>query len=359
LIDAHLRPQGQNALVRLSNYFASAASASDAVQRFSRYDVEGAGFITPKDFVKYVTSLPLPVPVAMEEAVLLVQDLDTLRDGRVFWKTLGKAIELASARQVALASMDDGEDGEAMRPKDIALDKAHWRDPNREQKHWSLSDISKNAVAFRFASLKALQAPLEDIDRAFLSQFISMMRRDGIKVVKHGRHNTNKRTIRLNNKATHITWNSPRAQVQKNMRPAVIALLDVVEVTRGAFPGSVAMPMGKVKRCVSVLTPVRMLLMEAEFEEDADLLFAGLAILSLGKASKKMQDQRKKLKDKKIEAELSKKFSPNTNHSTVASQGHALLRSPSGNGSPMGSPSGLEGATGLEGKLARVEMENI
>lgn len=35
----------------------------------------------------------------------------------------------------------------------------------------------------RFASLKALQAPLEDVDRAFLSQFISIMRRDGTKVL--------------------------------------------------------------------------------------------------------------------------------------------------------------------------------
>ena len=56
----------------------------------------------------------------------------------------------------------------------MVLDKSHWRDPNREQKHWSIADISKNAVQFRFASLKALQAPLEDIDRAFLSQFIRL-----------------------------------------------------------------------------------------------------------------------------------------------------------------------------------------
>ena len=135
----------------------------------------------------------------------------------------------------------------------------------------------------------------------------------------------------------------------------VISLQDVVEVNRGAFPGSVAMRMGLVKRlvslaaslslslslcsvslsifccitlhfsahllflilcirdtpffarCVSVVTPTRVLLMECDFEEDADLLFAGLAILSLGKASKKMQDQRKKLKDKRVEADIAKR----------------------------------------------------
>jgi hypothetical protein len=36
----------------------------------------------------------------MEEAVLMVKDLDSMQDGRIFWKTLGKAIEIASARQV-------------------------------------------------------------------------------------------------------------------------------------------------------------------------------------------------------------------------------------------------------------------
>lgn len=81
--------------------------------------------------------------------------------------------------QLALASLDDSE---AMQPKDVLLDKAHWRDPNRGTGHWSIQNLATNAVAFRFATLKALQAPLEDIDRAFLSQFISLMRRDGLKV---------------------------------------------------------------------------------------------------------------------------------------------------------------------------------
>jgi hypothetical protein len=95
--------------------------------------------------------------------------------------------------------------------------------------------------------INAPKAPLDEVDRAFLSQFISMMRRDGMKVVKHGRHNINKRTIRINNKVTHITWNSKRTQLSKNVTPAVIALQDVTEVSRGAFPGSVALPMGMVK----------------------------------------------------------------------------------------------------------------
>jgi len=66
------------------------------------------------------------------------------------------------------------------------------------------------------------------------------------------------------------------------------------------------MPAGKVKRCVALVTPKRVLFMECLYEEDADLLFAGLSILSLGKASKKMEDQRRKLKDMKREAELNK-----------------------------------------------------
>jgi len=151
-----------------------------------------------------------------------------------------------------------------------------------------------------------LQAPLEDIDRAFLSQFIALMRRDGVKVLKHGRNAVNRRTIRISNKATHVTWNSMRSTWSTNSAPAAIALNDVVEVSRGAFPGSVAMPMGKVKRCVALVAPGRRLLMECEYEEDADLLFAGLSILSLGKASRKMADQRQKTKDSKLEAELTK-----------------------------------------------------
>lgn len=43
-------------------------------------------------------------------------------------------------------------------------------------------NVSLLLLSLRFASLKALQAPLEDIDRAFLSQFISIMRRDGMQV---------------------------------------------------------------------------------------------------------------------------------------------------------------------------------
>ena len=38
--------------------------------------------------------------VSFEEAVMMVRDLDTLGDGRIFWRTFGKNIELASARQV-------------------------------------------------------------------------------------------------------------------------------------------------------------------------------------------------------------------------------------------------------------------
>ena len=51
---------------------------------------------------------------------------------------------------MALASLDDEA---SIRPQDIALDKTHWRNPNRSQAHWSIADISKNAVEFRFASL--------------------------------------------------------------------------------------------------------------------------------------------------------------------------------------------------------------
>lgn len=260
----------------------------------------------------------------MEEAVMLVKDLDTHSDGRIFWSALAKSIQLASSRQVALASLDNET---SLRPVDVALDKGHWRDPNRQQHHWAINDMSKNAVQFRYASLKALQAPLDEVDRAFLAQFISMMRRDGMKVVKHGRKNTNKRTIRINNKVTHITWNSKRTQMSKNVTPAVIALQDVTEVSRGAFAGSVALPMGMVKRCISIMSPKRNLFLECQYEEDADLLFAGLSILSLGRASKKMQDQRQKVKDKHKEEELLKRF-------------------------------GQDAVTGLEGTLLRLQEEN-
>ena len=67
---------------------------------YSTYDVEKSGWISPRDFVVYVTSLPLTEPVTAEEAVLLVKELDTMQDGRIFWKTFGKAVELAAARQV-------------------------------------------------------------------------------------------------------------------------------------------------------------------------------------------------------------------------------------------------------------------
>lgn len=40
-------------------------------------------------------------------------------------------------------------------------------------------------------------------------------------ITKHGRSNQNRRTLRLNNKATHVTWNSPRTTASKERRPAV------------------------------------------------------------------------------------------------------------------------------------------
>ena len=40
-------------------------------------------------------------------------------------------------------------------------------------------------------------------------------------MTKHGRTNQNRRTLRLNNKATHLTWNSPRTTASKELRPAV------------------------------------------------------------------------------------------------------------------------------------------
>ena len=152
-------------MMRLASYFANFDWAGEAMREFSSYDIEGNGHISPKDFVQFITSIPLeralqkenPTPkevsnarVRFEEAVLMVRDLDTLGDGRIFWSTVGKNIELASARQVALASLDDEA---SIRPQDIALDKTHWRDPNRSQAHWSIADISNNAVEFRFASL--------------------------------------------------------------------------------------------------------------------------------------------------------------------------------------------------------------
>ena len=54
----------------------------------------------------------------------------------------------------ALASLDQNT---SLRPVDVGLEKAHWRDPNRQQQHWSINDMSKNAVQFKYASLKALQ----------------------------------------------------------------------------------------------------------------------------------------------------------------------------------------------------------
>ena len=133
-----------------------------------------------------------------------------------------------------------------------------------------------------------------------------------VKVKKHGQtsNRINLRKLRLNNKVTHLIWNSPRSQRSRNRRPAVMPLLDVVEVTRGAFPGSVAMRMGQVKRCIAICTPARGLFVECECEEDADLLFAGISILSLGNQSKKMADQRRIMKERHLEDELAKNFKP-------------------------------------------------
>jgi hypothetical protein len=76
-----------------------------------------------------------------------------------------------------------------------------------------------------------------------------------------------------------------------------------------------------------VISPKRSLFLECQYEEDADLLFAGLSILSLGRASKKMQDQRQKVRDKNKEEELLKRYNQ-------------------------------EAVTGLEGKLLRLQEEN-
>ena len=58
------------------------------------------------------------------------------------------------------------------------------------------------------------------------------MRRTGLRVRKHGQttNRVNPRTLRLNNKVTHLLWNSPRSQRSRNRRPAYLPLVDVVEV---------------------------------------------------------------------------------------------------------------------------------
>ena len=92
-----------------------------------------------------------------------------------------------------------------------------------------------------------------------------------------------------------------------------------MKVTRGAFPGSVAMRMRQVKRCLSISTPVRALRIECDCEEDADLLFAGVSILSLGNESKKMADTRRTMKEKHLEDELAREFQPSAQQTAPAS----------------------------------------
>jgi hypothetical protein len=82
------------------SFLADSENASLAVKQFSSYDIEGFGHISPKDFLKYITELKLTKRVTLEEAVLLVKDLDTHSDGRIFWSALAKSIQLASSRQV-------------------------------------------------------------------------------------------------------------------------------------------------------------------------------------------------------------------------------------------------------------------
>jgi hypothetical protein len=43
------------------------------VKLYSTYDVEKAGWISPRDFVTYATALPLTEPVTVEEAILMVR----------------------------------------------------------------------------------------------------------------------------------------------------------------------------------------------------------------------------------------------------------------------------------------------
>ena len=195
--------------------------------------------------------------------MLLCHDLDRVEGGKIAWASFAAAVESTGRRHMALANAE-GWDG---KPKDIGLNNEHWIDPNANQGDLVSVALSKSSMEFRFASVKALQDPLEELDRQFLSQFIAMMRRDGITVVKHGAKNENRRTLRLNGSVTHIIWNSGRSPQSQRERPASLSLNDVMEVSRGAFPGSVAMPAGVVKRCVSLKAPSRNLNIEAECVE--------------------------------------------------------------------------------------------
>ena len=40
-------------------YFSNPTWAAEAIKKFSTYDVEGHGYISPKFFIEYVTELPL------------------------------------------------------------------------------------------------------------------------------------------------------------------------------------------------------------------------------------------------------------------------------------------------------------
>lgn len=64
LIDTHLRPAGHDAFIRLSAYFSDSERAKESMRAFSQFDVEGNGHISPKDFVKYITNLPLENAIA-------------------------------------------------------------------------------------------------------------------------------------------------------------------------------------------------------------------------------------------------------------------------------------------------------
>ncbi len=59
MIETHLRPGGHDALIRLATYFSNPTWAAEAIKKFSTYDVEGHGYISPKFFIEYVTELPL------------------------------------------------------------------------------------------------------------------------------------------------------------------------------------------------------------------------------------------------------------------------------------------------------------
>ena len=300
IIDRTLRSPAYRGWRALATFFtADPANPAVAMSLFNSLS-GGSGALSTDGFAQFLFNLG--PTFSLEDAAFMAGEIDRRNEGLVQWGAFVAEVELAKRREDIVVNRRAGR---ADTPAEIKLYGPRWRDPNAGHAAYRSA-----AVDFKGASLKAHQVPVEEVDVVYLQQFASLMSSEGVVATRHvitgvggpangggaaafriGALQTRVR-VKLTDSIDFITWRLEKPTFFQRLTPGAtkeygMPVTAVVELVRGPFPGSVAMPLSAAKRCVSVLTETQRLNLEATCEEDADLLFAGLAMVTIGQVQVK------------------------------------------------------------------------